>query len=51
MNNNTNFSDRKWVLNALSFWEGTTPKQCGKSRKLINWNIEMLIAILKRLDA
>jgi hypothetical protein len=45
----TQIADRNWVTQALNFWLNTTPKECGKSRKLIRWNIETLTKALDNL--
>ena len=46
---NTNLSDRKWVVNALTFWQGAKPNKFA-NRKLINWNIEQLTKVLNQHD-
>jgi hypothetical protein len=46
---NTQISDRKWVVNALSFWKNAQPNKFA-NRKLINWNIEQLTKALNRLS-
>lgn len=47
----TQIQDYNWVTNALNFWMNTTPKECGKSKKIINWNIKMLTEARERMEA
>jgi len=44
----TNFENREWVEGALRFWTNLKPNR-RVSRKLIDWNVEMLTAALRRL--
>jgi hypothetical protein len=45
-----NIENQEWVTEALKFWTNTTSKACGKSRKVIRWNIEVLTAALSGIE-
>ncbi len=45
----TNSQSPAWIESALAFWTNTTPAKCGKSRKIIRWNIEQLTKMQERL--